>query len=350
MRLIPILFRGGPSPMDMETSERPNNKKKKLAILLIVLLAAVGVGVTQFMDQGALLDEAPLKPVKRANLASTEPPMEPPQQQPQEIQPIITDSQPVPQPPMPVAEPQQPPVAPAIAPEPMPVAKYAAKLGDIYDVKKNGGLRRRNVPEIRPGATYHPTKMTFPHKTWVVAGYDDPVQILRWTKIDGRGYVLETSHDPTFPDGATRAAWRKSPWFRGTFKVPGTFFFRVRGVNAKLELTEYSPPLKVVVQKQITLQQASQMRRDAEVSSPSSGATQKVLGFERTARKDGPKGKGSGLTTEETLPAEMYGENAPSDPTLVKWQELPKKDLDPFDDDPHDEEKVRLPAAQAPEK
>jgi hypothetical protein len=241
--------------------------------------------------------------------------------------------------------------APAPAPQPAPVAyqpppaaKFTAKISDIYAPKKNGGMQRKRASEIPPGASYLKSKIAFTKRVFVIKGHDDPVQIIRWSKYDGRGYVLETSLDPAFSDGATRTGWRGAPWFRGTFKSPGTFYFRVRGVNKKLELTEYSAPLKVVVQPRITLKQASRLKREAEIYQERQPA-QKVIDYGTGAnRKDASaKGKGSAPANDSMLPPDFFDRPAESDPELVKWVELPKKNLDPFNGD--DEDDDRLPAA-----
>ena len=69
---------------------------------------------------------------------------------------------------------------------------------------------------------------------------------LNWTSASGEsskswnGYVLEVSTTPEFLEASTNRIWKKTPQADFTFHLTGQRFVRVRGVNEKNQLTDFS--------------------------------------------------------------------------------------------------------------
>mgnify|MGYP001294735699 CR=1 FL=1 len=63
-----------------------------------------------------------------------------------------------------------------------------------------------------------------------------------------RGFILESSTTPDFPDEATHAHWLSKSFVDLSFKTAGRYYYRVRGVNAATELTPPSETEEIVVE------------------------------------------------------------------------------------------------------
>lgn len=104
------------------------------------------------------------------------------------------------------------------------------------------------------------------------------------TSQNMHGYVLEASTDPDFPLNSTQAHWFPRNVIGLTFKQPGHFYYRVRGVNAATEITAPSnveeiivelPPPRRLAGMSITKREALKIAR--ENKPPAAVAKRKVL-------------------------------------------------------------------------
>lgn len=82
---------------------------------------------------------------------------------------------------------------------------------------------------------------------WLVEGKDLSTTISWSGMTEQRGYFLEGSSSEHFPNEATQIYWKKDSFWKGAFKTAGTYYFRVRAVNTRNELTDFSATLKVRV-------------------------------------------------------------------------------------------------------
>ena len=63
-----------------------------------------------------------------------------------------------------------------------------------------------------------------------------------------RGFILESSMSPDFPDETTQVHWLNKSFVGLSFKIPGRYYYRVRGVNAATELTAPSETEEIIVE------------------------------------------------------------------------------------------------------
>lgn len=71
--------------------------------------------------------------------------------------------------------------------------------------------------------------------------------MLRWNfSQEMASYIAEKSIDEHFAAGATEAKNLLAPEFVFEITAPGIVYWRMRGVNAQQQLTEWSRPLKVI--------------------------------------------------------------------------------------------------------
>ena len=63
-----------------------------------------------------------------------------------------------------------------------------------------------------------------------------------------RGFILESSMSPDFPDETTQVHWLNKSFVGLSFKTPGRYYYRVRGVNAATELTTFSETEEIIVE------------------------------------------------------------------------------------------------------
>jgi hypothetical protein len=78
---------------------------------------------------------------------------------------------------------------------------------------------------------------------------EESVDVVARVESDLPNYVLETSSSPEFLPNNTRIDWGRQKTIRLKISEPTTLFMRTRGVNAALELTEFSKTVRVDIEK-----------------------------------------------------------------------------------------------------
>lgn len=72
-------------------------------------------------------------------------------------------------------------------------------------------------------------------------------QMLRWNFSDNMStYIAEVSSDANFAPGKTELKYLNAPEFVQEFPKPGIVYTRMRGLNVRQELTDWSPVTKVI--------------------------------------------------------------------------------------------------------
>ena len=140
------------------------------------------------------------------------------------------------------------PVIPETARQPTGARKVT--LYDVFLLKENKTLVRRPVlTEAVKALPTLPEKVSFSDRGPITI--DKTVVTLSATGEGSnlQGYVYELSRDKDFPPESTTAEWRQAGQLATHLKAkePGTFFYRVRGVDQKLEMTAPSEPVAIVM-------------------------------------------------------------------------------------------------------
>lgn len=124
------------------------------------------------------------------------------------------------------------------------------QLYDVFDLKEDKSLVRKAVLD-EEALSLSPLDET----ASITSSISEPVEIneggIRLAlsasgAMEPLGYVYEVSTSKDFPFDKTRAKWSSQELFV-RLKTPGTYFYRVRGVNKKTEVTWPSKPVEVVV-------------------------------------------------------------------------------------------------------
>ena len=89
---------------------------------------------------------------------------------------------------------------------------------------------------------------------------------LNWSVDDpdfrAKGFVVERSSEPDFTKATTYSAWKTSDSLPLKFAKAGTYYFRVRAANEKLELTAFSQSVALTVTEPPLLQAPILLSRD----------------------------------------------------------------------------------------
>lgn len=134
------------------------------------------------------------------------------------------------------------------APNPEPVRRL--QLYDIFETKEDKSLWRRSEISEKVNAL-----LPLENQISLSSSYSEPTALsaqgipvtLTASGAAVDGYVYEVSADETFPAELTRAKWNREGRLAMQLVKPGTFYYRVRGVNQKTELTQTSNLVKIVI-------------------------------------------------------------------------------------------------------
>lgn len=140
---------------------------------------------------------------------------------------------------------------PRPVPGPTPATRYL-KLYDVYERVSPFKLARRSgvSPETEIPSLEADVSLKTPAHTVKIGLLGDllPLTVTESEHMDG--YVIETSQDPGFPAEKTNVHWThlKKPSLNLTSS--GSFYYRIRGVNSKTEITKPSEPVQIMIERE----------------------------------------------------------------------------------------------------
>ena len=70
--------------------------------------------------------------------------------------------------------------------------------------------------------------------------------VIRWRSGSAEAYIAEVSSTPEFETGKTEIKWLNEPLLRQGVNRPGRLFVRLRQINRRQEISDYSPVIQVV--------------------------------------------------------------------------------------------------------
>lgn len=88
-------------------------------------------------------------------------------------------------------------------------------------------------------------KVTFPQSTYAI--FNQPINIngIIEAPVGISNFVFEFSRSPDFPTTATRIHWLAKNQLSLKINTPGNYYLRVRGVNQKMEITDFSNVIEI---------------------------------------------------------------------------------------------------------
>lgn len=86
-----------------------------------------------------------------------------------------------------------------------------------------------------------------PLKAELQADSEADVEV-RWEPSEPmHSYIAEYSQDAGFPQGQTQRNWLPAPVLKTQLPVKGRWFARLRGLNARNEISDWSPPVRILI-------------------------------------------------------------------------------------------------------
>lgn len=130
---------------------------------------------------------------------------------------------------------------------------YTYRLYDIYEMGMQKTLKVKTDPVQKAEGRYLSLapQLTTTETNLTLKSEAPTSTILNISGENFSGYVLEISQDANFPVGDTTVQWTKQNQSVAQFKEVGHFYYRVRGVNEKTELTAYSNTQEIQVEPEM---------------------------------------------------------------------------------------------------
>ncbi len=123
------------------------------------------------------------------------------------------------------------------------------QLYDEYEIKDNSRLSKLKVisPEVRSLSMIDENVSLNLIEENIFDGKGSHFTLQMLGDPNFQGYVVEYSRDPQFSHEKTKVSWLNSRQTSFRLKSSGSVYYRVRGVNAKTEISRYSNTVEAIV-------------------------------------------------------------------------------------------------------